>query len=374
MTDVDSAIPDVAASAPPAFAAGSTPTPAEVAEHASSLVGFHYTADDHYEVGREKVREFARAVQDFHPAHWDETKAAELGYPGLLAPLTFVSLVGMIAQRRLFDDVIGGYDLSQIMQTDQRLQFHRPMRAGDRLLCDVSLDSFRQVGPADVMVTKNIIRDQNGELVLTTWTSLAARKPVVGEDEAAAKADLLAFAKRIMMIEGGAIESMGPRGVHAGGLPARDDDATAFTVPAGSPLRTFDSVAVGDELPPRTVELTRGSLANYGGVVGDPNPIHFSSEFARAAGLDDVVAHGMLTMGIAASFVTGWLGDPGAVTDFNVRFTSPAYVPATEVARLDYTGRVKSLDPATKTGVVALVAKQGDRRIFGRATATVRFA
>ena len=145
------------------------------AAHAAAMVGHHYRVSDFYEIGREKVREYARAVLDDHPAHHDEDAARGLGYDGLLAPLTFVSIVGMIAQRKLFEEVVTGYDLSQIMQTDQRLVFHRPLKAGDRLICDVHLESFRQVAGSDIIVTKNIISDVNGELVQTTWTTLVAR-------------------------------------------------------------------------------------------------------------------------------------------------------------------------------------------------------
>ncbi|TXG92886.1 acyl dehydratase [Rhodococcus rhodnii] len=139
------------------------------------MVGHHYRVEDFYEVGREKVREYARAVLDAHPAHHDEDAAKGLGYDGMLAPLTFISLVGIIAQRRLFDEVVTGYDLSQIMQTDQRLEFHKPIQVGDRLVCDVHLESFRQAAGSDIIVTKNIVTDQNGELVQTTWTTLVAR-------------------------------------------------------------------------------------------------------------------------------------------------------------------------------------------------------
>ncbi|WP_305095347.1 (3R)-hydroxyacyl-ACP dehydratase subunit HadA [Prescottella sp. R16] len=139
------------------------------------MVGHHYRVTDFYEIGREKIREYARAVLDMHPAHHDEAAAKGLGYDGLIAPLTFVSIVGMIAQRKLFEEIVTGYDLSQIMQTDQRLEFHRPLQAGDRLICDVYLESFRQVAGSDIIVTKNIISDVNGELVQTTWTTLVAR-------------------------------------------------------------------------------------------------------------------------------------------------------------------------------------------------------
>lgn len=162
MTDIDEtqAVPDPAV---------------DPAEHAKAMVGHHYRVDDFYEVGREKVRDYARAVQDFHPAHWSEDAAKGLGYDGLIAPLTFISLVGLIAQRRLFDEVVTGYDLSQIMQADQVLEFAKPIKVGDRLICDVYLDSFRQMAGSDLIVTKNIVTDQNDELVQTTYTTLVAR-------------------------------------------------------------------------------------------------------------------------------------------------------------------------------------------------------
>lgn len=138
-------------------------------------------------------------------------------------------------------------------------------------------------------------------------------------------------------------------------------------------LRSFDDVSVGDELPERIVSLTRGDLVNYAGVSGDPNPIHWSDEVVRLAGLDNVIAHGMLTMGLGAGFVTSWLGDPGAVTEYNVRFTSSVYVPA-DAAAVEFTGKIKSTDAEKRTAVVAIVAKFEGKKIFGRATATVRLA
>ncbi|MCE5292628.1 MAG: MaoC family dehydratase N-terminal domain-containing protein [Nocardiaceae bacterium] len=143
--------------------------------NAAAMVGSHYRVDDFYEVGREKVREYARAVQDFHPAHWHEADAAELGHGSLLAPLTFISLVGIIAQKRLFEELIHGYDLSSILHTDQVLEFHQPIKVGDRLTCDVYVDSFRQMAGTDIIVTKNLVTNQDGELIQTTFTTLIAR-------------------------------------------------------------------------------------------------------------------------------------------------------------------------------------------------------
>ena len=145
------------------------------ATRAERLVGYSYRMPDFYEVGREKVREYATAVQNAHPAHYDEQAARELGHSALVAPLTFVSVIGMIAQKYLFEQIVPGFDLSQILQTDQKLVFHRPIRAGDRLTVDVSLESFRQTAGSDIIVTKNEVLDDAGAPVVTTLTTLVGR-------------------------------------------------------------------------------------------------------------------------------------------------------------------------------------------------------
>src|SRR6185437_16650591 len=135
----------------------------------------------------------------------------------------------------------------------------------------------------------------------------------------------------------------------------------------------FEDVKVGDELPVRHARLSRGDLVNYSGVAGDANPIHWDEDIARAAGLPDVIAHGMLTMGLGAGFASSWSGDPGAVTRYAVRLSAPAIVSAAEGADIEFSGRIKSLDPATRTGVVIVGAKSEGKKIFGLATMDVRF-
>jgi acyl dehydratase len=135
----------------------------------------------------------------------------------------------------------------------------------------------------------------------------------------------------------------------------------------------FDDLKVGDELPVHHARLSRGDLVNYSGVAGDANPIHWDEDIAKLAGLPDVIAHGMLTMGVGAGFASAWSGDPGAVTRYAVRLSQPAIVSATEGADIEYSGRIKSLDPATRSGVVIVAAKSGGRKIFGLATLNVRF-
>src|SRR5262245_51919691 len=109
--------------------------------------------------------------------------------------------------------------------------------------------------------------------------------------------------------------------------------------------RSFDDVQVGDEIPAELFRVTRGDLVNYAGVVGDANPIHFHEAIASAGGFETVIAHGMLTMGYASTFVTNWLGNGAGLLEFDVRFVSPVLVHADKPAELEFSGKVKSLDP-----------------------------
>jgi acyl dehydratase len=114
---------------------------------------------------------------------------------------------------------------------------------------------------------------------------------------------------------------------------------------------------------------------NYAGVSGDLNPIHWDDEMAKVVGLDTAIAHGMLTMGLGGGYVTSWIGDPGAVTEYNVRFTAVVPVPNDgKGAELLFTGRVKSVDPDSKSVTIAITASTGGKKIFGRAIASATLA
>ena len=113
---------------------------------------------------------------------------------------------------------------------------------------------------------------------------------------------------------------------------------------------------------------------NYAGVAGDANPIHWDEDIAKLAGLPDVIAHGMLTMGLGAGFASAWSGDPGAVTRYTVRLSAPAIVSSAEGADIEFGGRIKSLDPETRTGVVIVTAKSAGKKIFGLATLDIQFS
>ena len=144
------------------------------------LVGLHYRYPDHYVVGREKIREYAVAVKNDEAAFFDETAAAELGHDALLAPLTFISVFGYQAQLSMFQSNNIAIADEKIVQVDQELKIFQPIKAGDRLYCDVFMHSVRQAHGTDIIVTKNIISNDQGETVQETYTTLAGRSDDTG--------------------------------------------------------------------------------------------------------------------------------------------------------------------------------------------------
>ena len=328
-------------------------------------VGHYYQMDGTYLVGREKVREYARAVQDYHPAHWDVAAAAELGYSDVIAPLTFTSAPGMQCNRRMFESIVVGYDT--YLQTEEVFEQHRPIVAGDELTIDVELSSVRRTAGRDFITVTNTFTDTKGERVHTLHTTVVG---VTAED---IDASVKTAVQNAMMHDMNILDIGGPDADYekavrpAGEIRIASDTARTPGTPS------FDDVKVGDALPAHHTRLSRGDLVNYAGVAGDANPIHWDEGIAKLAGLPDVIAHGMLTMGLGAGYASAWSGDPGAVTRYTVRLSAPAIVSAAEGTDIEFSGRIKSLDPATRSGVVIVAAKSDGKKIFGMATLDVRF-
>lgn len=136
----------------------------------------------------------------------------------------------------------------------------------------------------------------------------------------------------------------------------------------------YDEVEVGAQLPARSFPLNRATLVQYAGASGDFNPIHWNESFARSVGLPDVIGHGMFTMAEAIRVVTDWLGDPGAVVEYGVRFTKPVVVPNDGTgAVIEVTGKVAAkLDDRRVR--VDLVATSGGEKVLGMSRAVVQLA
>jgi acyl dehydratase len=146
------------------------------------IVGMHFRYPDHYVVGREKLREYAIAVKNDDAAYYDDAAAAELGHASLPAPLTFISVFGYQAQTAFFANANIGITDMQIVQVDQVIKFVKPIHAGDKLYCDVYVDSIRQAHGTDIIVTKNIVTNDKGDVMQETYTTLAGRAGEEGDE------------------------------------------------------------------------------------------------------------------------------------------------------------------------------------------------
>ena len=118
--------------------------------------------------------------------------------------------------------------------------------------------------------------------------------------------------------------------------------------------------------------LTRDSLVRYAGASGDFNPIHYRDDFAKSVGLDGVLAHGMLTMGVAVQVVADWIQDPGKIVDYGVRFTKPVFVDAKDGAVVVIAGKVGNIDTETNQVRIDLSVVFNETSVLGKAQAVVR--
>jgi acyl dehydratase len=134
----------------------------------------------------------------------------------------------------------------------------------------------------------------------------------------------------------------------------------------------YDEVEVGAEVPGQTFPVHRVNLVMYAGASGDFNPIHWNERFATAVGLPNVIAHGMFTMAEAARVVSDWVGDPGAIEEYGVRFSRPVVVPDDDRgATIEVTGTVAEKLDGNRVRV-ELTARSAGQAVLSRARAVVR--
>ena len=133
----------------------------------------------------------------------------------------------------------------------------------------------------------------------------------------------------------------------------------------------YDQVEVGTAIPEQRFPIQRVNLIMYAGASGDFNPIHWNEPFAKAVGLPDVIAHGMLTMAEAARVITDWTGDPAALVDWGVRFTRPVVVPAEGGAELVVGGTVTEKLDGNRVAV-DIEARSNGEKVLAKARAVVQ--
>lgn len=136
----------------------------------------------------------------------------------------------------------------------------------------------------------------------------------------------------------------------------------------------FSSLTVGDIVAEQTFHLTRDSLVRYAGASGDFNPIHYRDDVAASVGLPGVLAHGMLTMGVAVQPVVNWIGNPGRIEDYQVRFTRPVVVDPANGADVTVVAKVAALEEEGQVARIDLTATFEDQTVLGKAQVRVLFA
>jgi acyl dehydratase len=132
------------------------------------------------------------------------------------------------------------------------------------------------------------------------------------------------------------------------------------------------SLEVGQQIGSQEFVLTRDSLVRYAGASGDFNPIHYRDDFAQSVGLAGVLAHGMLTMGVAVQVAANWVGDAGKVIDYGVRFTKPVFVDAALGAVVVVTGKIGEIDAENGIVRIDLSVVYNETNVLGKAQAKVR--
>lgn len=138
----------------------------------TELVGREFAPTPPYLVGREKVREFARAVFADDPQHFDPAAAQALGYPDVVAPPTFAMVVQDITLQQLLAEPDSGIELSRVLHAEQRFRYTRPIVAGDELTATLSVSGVRVMGGNAMVTSEAEVRDANGEHVVTATSVL----------------------------------------------------------------------------------------------------------------------------------------------------------------------------------------------------------
>jgi acyl dehydratase len=139
------------------------------------IAGRAYPPAPVYEVGREKIAEFAAAIGSDDPAHRDPEAARALGHRDVIAPPTFAIIVAQRAEAAVVQDPAAGIDYSRVVHGEQRFTHHRPIVAGDRLVGTPHVDAVREAGGHGMVMTRVEITTEAGEPVSTALSTIVVR-------------------------------------------------------------------------------------------------------------------------------------------------------------------------------------------------------
>lgn len=141
------------------------------------FAGRTYPPGSVYEVGREKIREFADAIGDLNPVFRDPEAARAYGHPDVIAPPTFPVIVSQRAQAEVMFDPELGLDYSRVVHGEERFVYSRPVVAGDRLVATVIIETIRSMAGNDILGTRADITTEAGDAVVTAYSTIIVRGP-----------------------------------------------------------------------------------------------------------------------------------------------------------------------------------------------------
>lgn len=141
----------------------------------ASFAGRTYPPTPPYAVGREKIREFAKAVGADDAVHTDRDLARARGYRDVIAPPTFAVLIAQQCDRQFIADPAAGVDFSRVLHGEQRFVHHRPLTAGDEIVGVLTVDSVRHAGGHAMVTTRSELSTTEGEPVCTVTSTLVIR-------------------------------------------------------------------------------------------------------------------------------------------------------------------------------------------------------
>lgn len=147
-----------------------------------AFVGRSYRAAEAYEVSREKIRQFADAIGDPSPVYRDPQAARSFGYPDVIAPPTFLTVLSFrFAGASPVADPELGLDYLRVVHGEQRFVHHRPVHAGDRLASETTVESIRDAGRNELITLRTDISDESGAPVATAYSTIVSRGTASGE-------------------------------------------------------------------------------------------------------------------------------------------------------------------------------------------------
>ena len=159
---------------------------------ASDIIGTHYRYPDYYLVGREKIREYAKAIQCEDPISLSEEAAKAAGYPDVVAPLTFIAIPGRQVQLDIFRNFDVGINIARVIHRDQKITYHRPICAGDKLYFDSWLDGVLESHGTVISTLRSEVTDAEGKPVMTTIVTMIGE--AAGAEETNAQVAAIAAA------------------------------------------------------------------------------------------------------------------------------------------------------------------------------------